>query len=49
MRLFERFRTWLAEAAPGLAAVAGPGRHNSVPVRFRPVIVDTSDMGLALF
>lgn len=45
----ERFRTWLAEAAPDVAAAAGPGRHESVPARFRPVIADTSSEGLALF
>ena len=45
----DRFRTWLAEAAPAVAAAAGPDRHDTAPVRFRPVIADTSGEGLALF
>ncbi|MEV6057827.1 endonuclease domain-containing protein [Streptomyces sp. NPDC052107] len=45
----ERFSTWLAEAAPAVAAAAGPDRLDGLPVRFRPVIADTSGEGLALF
>jgi hypothetical protein len=45
----ERFRTWLAETAPAVAAEAGPDRLDGLPARFRPVIVDTSGEGLALF
>ncbi|WP_236653308.1 endonuclease domain-containing protein [Streptacidiphilus melanogenes] len=43
------FRDWLTETAPGLAAVAGPGRHDRVPRQFRPVIAETSGEGPALF
>lgn len=42
----ERFRIWLGETAPAVAAEAGPDR---LPARSRPVIADTSDEGLALF
>ncbi|MGW1810898.1 hypothetical protein [Streptomyces sp. NPDC002078] len=45
----ERFGTWLAEAAPAVAAAAGPDRLDGLPARFRPVIADTSGEGLALF
>ncbi|AUY53952.1 recombinase [Streptomyces sp. CB01881] len=45
----DRFRTWLAETAPAVAAAAGPGRHDTVPAQFRPVVPDTSSEGLALF
>ncbi|MFE5550007.1 endonuclease domain-containing protein [Streptomyces sp. NPDC056534] len=45
----EQFRTWLAETAPAVAAVAGPDRLDGLPARSRPVIADTSGEGLALF
>ena len=45
----DRFRSWLAMTAPAVAAAAGPGRHDTAPVQFRPVIPDTSGEGLALF
>ncbi|MBL3664736.1 recombinase [Streptomyces sp. M2CJ-2] len=45
----ERFRTWLAETAPAVAAAAGPDRLDGLPTRSRPVIADTSGEGLALF
>ncbi|MER6402861.1 endonuclease domain-containing protein [Streptomyces viridosporus] len=45
----ERFRTWLAETAPDVAAEAGPDRLDGLPTRFRPVVADTSGEGLALF
>ncbi|MBV9023358.1 MAG: recombinase [Streptomycetaceae bacterium] len=45
----DRFRTWLAETAPEVAAAAGPSRHDTVPAQFRPVIADTSSAGLSLF
>jgi hypothetical protein len=45
----DRFRTWLAETAPEVAAAAGPSRHDTVPTQFRPVIPDTSSAGLSLF
>lgn len=45
----ERFRTWLAETAPAVAAAAGPDRLDGLPAQFRPVIVDTSGEGPALF
>lgn len=45
----DRFRTWLAETAPEVAAVAGPSRHDTAPVQFRPVIPDVSSAGLGLF
>ncbi|MFE6849020.1 endonuclease domain-containing protein [Streptomyces sp. NPDC057686] len=44
-----RFRAWLAETAPAVAAAAGPDRLDGLPARFRPVIVDTSGEGLSLF
>ncbi|MCX5318051.1 endonuclease domain-containing protein [Streptomyces sp. NBC_00154] len=44
-----QFGTWLAETAPAVAAEAGPDRLDGLPTRFRPVIVDTSGEGLALF
>jgi hypothetical protein len=43
------FRDWLTETALGVAAAAGPGRHDTVPAQFRPVVVDTSSEGPALF
>ncbi|OKJ87541.1 recombinase [Streptomyces sp. CB02400] len=45
----ERFRTWLAETVPAVAAEAGPDRLDGLPAQFRPVIADTSGEGLALF
>jgi hypothetical protein len=45
----DRFRAWLAQAAPAVARAAGPGRHDAVPAQFRPVIPDASGEGLALF
>ncbi|MFF3396005.1 endonuclease domain-containing protein [Streptomyces sp. NPDC002669] len=45
----ERFRAWLAEAAPTVAAAAGPDRLDGLPTQFRPVIADTSGKGLELF
>ncbi|MEE4599239.1 endonuclease domain-containing protein [Streptomyces sp. DSM 41524] len=45
----ERFRLWLAETAPAVAAAAGPDRLDGLPAQFRPVIADTNGEGLALF
>ncbi|MGW8358308.1 endonuclease domain-containing protein [Streptomyces wedmorensis] len=45
----ERFRTWLAETAPDVAAAAGPDRLDDLPAQPRSVIADTSEEGLALF
>ncbi|MGW6832458.1 endonuclease domain-containing protein [Streptomyces sp. NPDC054949] len=45
----ERFRAWLAETAPAVAAAAGPDRLDGLPARFRPVIADTSGEDLELF
>ncbi|MFK0296467.1 endonuclease domain-containing protein [Streptomyces sp. NPDC090442] len=45
----ERFRHWLAETAPTVAAAAGPDRLDDLPAQPRPVIVDTNGEGLALF
>ncbi|MCX4561773.1 endonuclease VII domain-containing protein [Streptomyces phaeochromogenes] len=45
----ERFRTWLAETAPAVAAAAGPDRLDGLPAEPRPVIADTNSEGLALF
>ncbi|GHI02721.1 hypothetical protein Scel_10420 [Streptomyces cellostaticus] len=45
----ERFRVWLAETAPAVAAAAGPDRLDDLPAQSRPVIADTSGEGLALF
>ncbi|MHC5902408.1 endonuclease domain-containing protein [Streptomyces sp. S6] len=45
----ERFRAWLAETAPAVAAEAGPDRLDGLPAQPRPVIADTSGEGLALF
>ncbi|CAM5505299.1 MULTISPECIES: endonuclease domain-containing protein [Streptomyces] len=45
----ERFRIWLAETAPAVAAAAGPDRLDGLPAQSRPVIADTSSEGLALF
>ncbi|MEU1307773.1 endonuclease domain-containing protein [Streptomyces cinnamoneus] len=44
-----QFRTWLAETAPAVAAVAGPDRLDGLPAQPRPVIADTNGEGLALF
>jgi hypothetical protein len=44
----ELYRAWLAETAPAVAAAAGPGRHDTVPVQFRPVVPD-ADCDLSLF
>lgn len=45
----ERFRLWLAETAPAVAAAAGPDRLDGLPAQPRPVIADTSGEDLALF
>ncbi|MEW2622926.1 endonuclease domain-containing protein [Streptomyces sp. NPDC048106] len=45
----ERFRVWLAETAPAVAAAAGPDRLDGLPAQLRPVIADTDGEGLALF
>ncbi|MFF8596945.1 endonuclease domain-containing protein [Streptomyces sp. NPDC015220] len=45
----ERFRVWLAETAPAVAAAAGPDRLDGLPAQFRPVIADTSGEDQALF
>ncbi|WP_244190801.1 hypothetical protein [Streptomyces caeruleatus] len=45
----ERFRTWLAETAPAVAAEAGPDRLDDLPTEPRPVIADTSGEGMSLF
>ncbi|BBA98493.1 hypothetical protein RVR_4689 [Actinacidiphila reveromycinica] len=45
----ERFRAWLTETAPAVAAAAGPDRLDGLPAEFRPVIEDTSGGGLELF
>ncbi len=45
----ERFRIWLAETAPAVAAAAVPDRLDGLPARPRPVIVDTDAEGTALF
>lgn len=45
----DRFRTWLAETAPAVAAAAGPDRLDGLPAQPRPVIADTSGEGQALF
>jgi hypothetical protein len=45
----ERFRTWLTETVPAVAAEAGPDRLDDLPAQFRPVIADISGEGLALF
>lgn len=45
----ERFRVWLAETAPAVAAAAGPDRLDGLPTQIRPVIADTSGEGQALF
>ncbi|MFE2553642.1 endonuclease domain-containing protein [Streptomyces sp. NPDC059355] len=44
-----RFRSWLAETAPAVAAAAGPDCLDGLPALPRPVIADTSGEGLALF
>ncbi|MEU3145267.1 endonuclease domain-containing protein [Streptomyces sp. NPDC006999] len=43
------FHDWLAETAPAVAAAAGPDRVDGLPTQPRPVVVDTSGDGLALF
>ncbi|GGW23391.1 hypothetical protein GCM10010339_93320 [Streptomyces alanosinicus] len=45
----ERFRIWLAETAPAVAAAAGPDRLDDLPAQIRPVIADTSGEDTALF
>ncbi len=45
----ERFRVWLAETAPAVAAAAGPDRLDGLPAQPRPVIADTSGEDLELF
>lgn len=45
----DRFRTWLAETAPAVAAAAGPDRLDGLPAQPRPVIADTSGEDQALF
>lgn len=45
----ERFRTWLTETVPAVAAEAGPDRLDGLPAQPRPVIADTNSEGLALF
>ncbi|MFG2951434.1 endonuclease domain-containing protein [Streptomyces adustus] len=45
----ERFRAWLAETAPAVAAAAGPDRLDDLPAQSRPVIADTAGEGLSLF
>ncbi|WP_437105556.1 endonuclease domain-containing protein [Streptomyces sp. enrichment culture] len=45
----ERFRVWLTETAPAVAAAAGPDRLDGLPAQFRPVIADTSGEDLELF
>ncbi|WP_241196703.1 hypothetical protein [Streptomyces sp. ADI95-17] len=45
----ERFRAWLAETAPAVAAAAGPDRLDGLPAQFRPVITDTTGEDLELF
>ncbi|MFE2524830.1 endonuclease domain-containing protein [Streptomyces sp. NPDC059382] len=45
----ERFRAWLAETAPAVAAAAGPDRLDGLPAQFRPVIADTGGEDLGLF
>ncbi|MFJ9560540.1 endonuclease domain-containing protein [Streptomyces fuscichromogenes] len=45
----ERFRAWLAETAPAVAAAAGPDRVDDLPAQIRPVIADTGGKDLELF
>ncbi|MEV6576404.1 endonuclease domain-containing protein [Streptomyces sp. NPDC051577] len=45
----DRFRAWVAETAPAVAAAAGPDRLDGLPAQPRPVIADTSGEGLSLF
>ncbi|MFJ1548735.1 endonuclease domain-containing protein [Streptomyces sp. NPDC088246] len=45
----ERFRAWLTETAPAVAAAAGPDRLDGLPAQSRPVIADTSGEDLELF
>ncbi len=45
----ERFRDWLAETAPAVAAAAGPDRLDGLPAQPRPVVADTAAEGQALF
>ncbi|MGW1511217.1 endonuclease domain-containing protein [Streptomyces sp. NPDC002394] len=45
----ERFRDWLTDTAPAVAAAAGPDRLDGLPAQPRPVVADTDGEGLALF
>ncbi|GGM91323.1 endonuclease domain-containing protein [Streptomyces fuscichromogenes] len=45
----DRFRAWLAETAPAVAAAAGPDRLDGLPAQPRPVIADTNGEDLELF
>ncbi|MEW2552232.1 endonuclease domain-containing protein [Streptomyces zhihengii] len=45
----ERFRGWLADTAPAVAAAAGPDRVDDLPERPRPVVADPGGEGMGLF
>ncbi|WP_369222922.1 hypothetical protein AB5J52_17365 [Streptomyces sp. R39] len=45
----DRFRAWLAETAPAVAAAAGPDRLDDLPAQSRPIIADTGGKDLELF
>ncbi|MGW3403298.1 endonuclease domain-containing protein [Streptomyces zhihengii] len=45
----ERFRGWLADTAPAVAATAGPDRVDDLPERPRPVVADPGGEGMGLF
>ncbi|MFM9607385.1 endonuclease domain-containing protein [Streptomyces niveiscabiei] len=45
----ERFRAWLAETAPAVAAAAGPDRLDGLPAQSRPVVADANGGDLELF
>ncbi|MFB7293407.1 endonuclease domain-containing protein [Actinacidiphila glaucinigra] len=45
----ERFRIWLTQTAPDLAAAAGPDRLDRLPTQFRPVIADPTGEEQMLF
>ncbi|MFD0430660.1 endonuclease domain-containing protein [Streptomyces zhihengii] len=45
----DRFRGWLAETAPAVAAAAGPDRVDDLPERPRPVVADPGGEGMGLF